>query len=97
MTTATPAPADIATIVRQVIAELSNAGSPAAPPSVASGPVGANSFNGAHGIFSTVDEAVRAAQEAVEAAGDDEAALAAATAALRRAENRLKVVDKTAS
>lgn len=41
--------------------------------------------------------ALSAAQEAVEAAGDDEAALAAATAALRRAENRLKVVDKAAS
>ena len=41
--------------------------------------------------------ALSAAQEAVEAAGDDEAALAAATAAVRRAENRLKVVDKAAS
>lgn len=41
--------------------------------------------------------ALSAAQEAVQAAGDDEVALAAAQAALRRAENRLKVVDKTAS
>jgi aldehyde dehydrogenase len=64
MTTTTPAPADIATIVRQVIAELSHAGSTAASPSVGPGPVGARSLSGAHGIFSTVDEAVRAAQEA---------------------------------
>jgi aldehyde dehydrogenase len=63
-TPTTPAPADIATIVRQVIAELSHAGSAAAPPSVGPGPVGAGSLSGAHGIFSTVDEAVRAAQEA---------------------------------
>lgn len=62
--TTSPAPADIATIVRQVIAELSHAGSTAASPSVASDPVGAGSLSGAHGIFSTVDEAVRAAQEA---------------------------------
>lgn len=41
--------------------------------------------------------ALSAAQEAIQAAGDDEAALATAQAALRRAENRLKVVDKTAS
>lgn len=41
--------------------------------------------------------ALSAAQEAIQAAGDDEVALAAAQAALRRAENRLKVVDKTAS
>lgn len=41
--------------------------------------------------------ALSTAQEAVQAAGDDEVALAAAQAALRRAENRLKVVDKTAS
>ena len=41
--------------------------------------------------------ALSAAQEAIQAAGDDEVALAAAQAALRRAQNRLKVVDKTAS
>lgn len=41
--------------------------------------------------------ALSAAQEAIQAAGDDEAALATAQAALSRAENRLKVVDKTAS
>ena len=63
-TTSPPAPVDIATIVRQVIAELSTAGSTAAPQSVGSGTVGAGSLSGAHGIFSTVDEAVRAAQEA---------------------------------
>lgn len=66
MPTTTPAPADIATIVRQVIAELSHAGSAAAVPSVAAGPAGAGSLTGAHGVFSTVDEAVRAAQEAFE-------------------------------
>ena len=63
-TTSPPAPVDIATIVRQVIAELSTTGSTAAPQSVGSGTVGAGSLSGAHGIFSTVDEAVRAAQEA---------------------------------
>jgi len=66
---------DIAAIVRQVIAELaagphqsrgSHDGSTAAQPSVASGPVGSRSFTGAHGIFGSVDEAVRAAQEAFE-------------------------------
>ena len=41
--------------------------------------------------------ALSAAQEAIQAAGDDDVALAAAQAALRRAENRLKVVDKAAS
>jgi aldehyde dehydrogenase len=66
MSTIAPAPADIATIVRQVIAELSHAGSTAAPPSFASGPVGGGSLTGAHGIFSTVDDAVRAAQQAFE-------------------------------
>ena len=35
--------------------------------------------------------------QAIAAAGDDEAALTAAKAALKRAENRLKVVDKAAS
>jgi aldehyde dehydrogenase len=66
MSTTTPASADIATIVRQVIAELSHAGSTAAAPSVAAGPAGAGSLTGAHGVFATVDEAVRAAQEAFE-------------------------------
>jgi aldehyde dehydrogenase len=61
MSTTATAPADIATIVRQVIAELNHSGSTAAKPSV-----GAGSLTGAHGIFSTVDEAVRAAQEAFE-------------------------------
>ncbi len=68
-TPTTDAPADIATIVRQVIAELSHAGSAAAPPSVGPGPVGAGSLSGAHGIFSTVDEAVRAAYLAAESGG----------------------------
>ncbi|NBW96558.1 MAG: aldehyde dehydrogenase EutE [Planctomycetia bacterium] len=60
MSTATP---DIAQIVRQVIAEL--AANPAAtPPSHASSQGG--SLSGAHGICGSVDEAVRAAQEAFE-------------------------------
>lgn len=66
MSSAAPAPADIATIVRQVIAELSHAGSTAAAASVPAGPVASGSLTGAHGVFSTVDEAVRAAQEAFE-------------------------------
>jgi aldehyde dehydrogenase len=66
MSTTAPAPADIATIVRQVLAELTHARSTVAQPSVAAGPVGGGTLTGAHGIFSTVDEAVRAAQEAFE-------------------------------
>ena len=41
--------------------------------------------------------ALSSAQEALAAAGDDSAAQDAAKAAIRRAENRLKVVDKAAS
>ena len=41
--------------------------------------------------------ALSSAQEALAAAGDDPAAQEAAQAAIRRAENRLKVVDKAAS
>ncbi len=41
--------------------------------------------------------ALSSAQEALAAAGDDSAAQDAANAAIRRAENRLKVVDKAAS
>ncbi|MEI6239119.1 MAG: aldehyde dehydrogenase family protein [Planctomycetia bacterium] len=60
MSTATP---DIAQIVRQVIAELAvNASAP--PASHASSQTG--SFTGAHGVHGSVDEAVRAAQEAFE-------------------------------
>ena len=71
----TPATPDIAHIVRQVIAELAagapqsrngHAGSMAAQPSTASGPHGASSLTGAHGVFGGVDEAVRGAQEAFE-------------------------------
>ena len=40
------------------------------------------------------EEAMRVADEAVAAAGDDENALLAAQSARRRAENRLRVVDK---
>ncbi|MFM8635733.1 MAG: hypothetical protein ACKOEX_13160, partial [Planctomycetia bacterium] len=70
----TSAPPDIASIVRQVIAELAagqpqarpgHAGSTASQPSAASGP-GGTSLAGAHGIFGSVDEAVRAAHEAFE-------------------------------
>ncbi|MEI7781845.1 MAG: aldehyde dehydrogenase, partial [Planctomycetota bacterium] len=60
-TAATTAP-DIASIVRQVIAELKNtAAAPAAAPAASGG-----SFAGHHGIFGSVDDAVRAAQEAFE-------------------------------
>jgi aldehyde dehydrogenase len=61
--TATP---DIASIVRQVIAELSHAGSATPPPSAAAAPGGASTHTGAHGVFGSVDEAVRAAHEAFE-------------------------------
>jgi aldehyde dehydrogenase len=60
MSTATP---DIAQIVRQVIAELAVNAS-ATPASHASSRTG--SFTGAHGVHGSVDEAVRAAQEAFE-------------------------------
>jgi aldehyde dehydrogenase len=79
MSTATP---DIASIVRQVIAELATGsshapgqvpgrtsghdGSTAAPPSVGSGPDRVSSLTGAHGVFGSVDEAVRGAEEAFE-------------------------------
>ncbi len=43
------------------------------------------------------DEAVGRAEAAIAAAGDDPVAREAAQAALRRAQNRLKVVDKAAS
>jgi aldehyde dehydrogenase len=62
---------DIQAIVRQVIAELTAAcgkpgavAAPAALPAAASAADG--SFAGRHGIFASVDEAVRAAQEAFE-------------------------------
>jgi aldehyde dehydrogenase len=59
-TTATP---DIAHIVRQVLAELAVNAS-ATPASHASSQTG--SFAGAHGVHGSVDDAVRAAQEAFE-------------------------------
>ena len=59
-TTATP---DIAHIVRQVLAEL--AATPSATPALrAASPTG--SFAGAHGVHGSVDDAVRAAQDAFE-------------------------------
>jgi aldehyde dehydrogenase len=62
MTTASP---DIAAIVRQVLAEIaaSGAGRPAGSPPA---PHASGSLEGAHGVFSSVDEAVRAATEAFE-------------------------------
>ena len=71
MATATPSCPDIATIVRQVIAELRSAAPQAGSAPVASppaspvaGPVASTSFAGRHGIFTSVDEAVSAATEA---------------------------------
>ena len=56
---------DIRAIVQQVIAELRGASAPGAPtPSLS--PVAPVSFAGRHGIFASVDEAVRASQEAFE-------------------------------
>ena len=60
--TTTTAP-DIASIVRQVIAELKNS---AATVPAARSAAGGGSFTGHHGIFGSVDDAVRAAQEAFE-------------------------------
>jgi aldehyde dehydrogenase len=54
---------DIAAIVRQVIQELSHAGSTAAMPSVGSGPATSHAHEGANGVFGSVDEAVAAATE----------------------------------
>jgi len=59
----TVSPPDIAAIVRQVIAELTAPGTSTPRPAVAA-PAAADSFAGAHGIFSSVDEAVAAATEA---------------------------------
>ena len=60
--TTTTAP-DIASIVRQVIAELKNS---ATNVPAARSAAGGGSFTGHHGIFGSVDDAVRAAQEAFE-------------------------------
>ena len=60
--TTTTAP-DIASIVRQVIAELKNS---ATTVPAARSAAGGGSFTGHHGIFGSVDDAVRAAQEAFE-------------------------------
>jgi F-type H+-transporting ATPase subunit epsilon len=46
---------------------------------------------------SRAEDALRRAEEAIAAAGDDPVQLEAARSSLRRAQNRLKVVDKTAS
>ena len=55
---------DIAAIVRQVIQELGAAGAATRQPSVASSSAATRGHEGAHGVFSTVDEAVAAATEA---------------------------------
>ena len=62
MATAAPAVPDIASIVRQVIAELQSGG--AAKPPAAPAPHASGSYAGRHGVFATVDEAVAAATEA---------------------------------
>lgn len=46
---------------------------------------------------SRAEDALRRAEEAIAAAGDDEVLLEAAKAALHRAQNRLKVVDRSTS
>ena len=58
-------PQDIRAIVQQVIAELRGASAAGAPTQRLS-PVAPVSFAGRHGIFASVDEAVRASQEAFE-------------------------------
>ena len=63
MSTATIDPHSIASIVRQVIAEI---GQPSAAAAPVAGPVAGGSLAGANGVFSSVDEAVRAATDAFE-------------------------------
>lgn len=63
MTPTTIDPQNIASIVRQVIAEIGQPSTAAAP---VAGPVASASLAGAHGVFGSVDEAVRAATEAFE-------------------------------
>jgi aldehyde dehydrogenase len=65
MSTTTIDPQNIANIVRQVIAEIGQAASPAPFPTVPA-PVASTSLAGAHGVFSSVDEAVQAATDAFE-------------------------------
>jgi len=64
--TATTAPPDIASIVRQVIAELAAGSTATAPSNPATASSATGSLTGAHGVHGSVDEAVRAAQEAFE-------------------------------
>ncbi len=65
MSTATIDPQNIANIVRQVIAEIGQA-TPAPSQVPVAGPVASTSLAGAHGVFSSVDEAVQAATDAFE-------------------------------
>jgi len=64
MSASTIDPQNIASIVRQVIAEIGQPSAAAAVP--VAGPVASTSLDGAHGVFSSVDEAVRAASDAFE-------------------------------
>jgi aldehyde dehydrogenase len=64
--TATTAPPDIASIVRQVIAELAAGSTATTPPNPATASSAPGSLTGAHGVHGSVDDAVRAAQEAFE-------------------------------
>ena len=64
MSASTIDPQNIASIVRQVIAEIGQPSAAAAAP--VAGPVASTSLDGAHGVFSSVDEAVRAASDAFE-------------------------------
>ncbi|MDA0255662.1 MAG: aldehyde dehydrogenase EutE [Planctomycetota bacterium] len=61
----TPTAPDIAALVRQVIAEITT-GQPSSPPPMAARPAGQPGPANAHGLFGSVDEAVRAAQAAFE-------------------------------
>jgi aldehyde dehydrogenase len=65
MSSPTIDPQNIASIVRQVIAEIGQPSAAAAAAPVA-GPVASTSLAGANGVFSSVDEAVRAATDAFE-------------------------------
>jgi len=72
----TPTASDIAAIVRQVVSEITAAqrGTMAAPAAMSNGHASSRGSAPAHGIFSTVDEAVKAATEAfhqLEALGMD--------------------------
>jgi|694.fasta_scaffold04661_11 aldehyde dehydrogenase len=62
----TTAPPDIASIVRQVIAELAAGSTATTPSNPATASSATGSLTGAHGVHGSVDDAVRAATEAFE-------------------------------